>query len=293
MNETQQLDEIYTRLRAKKSIAALFTGLIIAEAVFLFAMAFIKPPLVFLGFAMLFLTAKPCRSYTKAYSDDYKESVVRHLTLDHCDFLQDLSFRPEEGLSAMEIGSLHIVDGDHFESKNLISARYHGVFFRQSDVSVTRTEFSADHTRDETTVFRGRILVFDLERPVAATLQILPKWAARLSKSRSLLPFGKQNDRVLTGDATFDQAYHVFCDDPAEVQRTVTAQMTAALMQLKQQLKSQMMLVFSEERLYIAISRNEDSFEGKIFGKISFEEDQKRILSDLRLICDFADALGL
>lgn len=280
------------KLKRKTTVSA-------AIAIFFFALTLlvglIRPgEYIILFFGLLVVSGILAGINNKRYAAYYKEHVVKEMTLDNCDFLDDLNFDTNAGIPEDEVMNLGVLHGDRYSSNDLITAKYKNVFFRQSDVYVGDVETDSDGHTHEYTVFQGRWMIFDFNKDFNWDLQVVSKNFTSASRLGGILSFGKKKTRkVELEDQAFNKAFRVFAQDEHEAFYILTPHIMEALLNLKAQIKSPLMLLFKGGKLHVAVNNGQDAFEGKIFGKFDLEADKARLLNDLKLITDFVDMLSL
>lgn len=231
---------------------------------------------------------------SKKYAAYYKEHVVSGMTLDDCDFLENVTFEPDRGISEEEVYALRIISGDTYSSNDLITATYKGVGFRQSDVYIGDITTDSDGDRHETTVFQGRWLVFDFNKSFDWNLQVISKGFTSAQRRGGILSFRQQRtERVKLENEEFNKRFRVFAEDEHEAFYILTPHVMEALLGLRESLNAPIMLFFTGGILHVAVYNNQDAFEGKLFGKLNMEEEKQKVLADIRLITDFVDELAL
>ncbi|MDO5441471.1 MAG: DUF3137 domain-containing protein [Bacillota bacterium] len=245
-------------------------------------------------FAIIVICGILAGKKNKEYQAYYKEHVVKNMTLDECEFLEDVSFDPNSGISRYEIEDLGVLRCDEYSSNDLITATYKGVAFRQSDVHMVDVTTDSKGNRSESTVFRGRWLVFDFNKDFNWNLELISKGFYSARRIGGVLSFGQtKTERVKLEDETFNKTFKVYAENEHEAFYILTPHIMQSILQLKEQLKAPILLTFAGGRLHIGVYNGKDAFEGKIFGKIDLEAEKQRMFEDLRLITNFVDELSL
>ena len=207
---------------------------------------------------------------------------------------EDVSFDPNSGISRYEIEDLGVLRCDEYSSNDLITATYKGVAFRQSDVHMVDVTTDSKGNRSESTVFRGRWLVFDFNKDFNWNLELISKGFHSARRIGGILSFGQtKTERIKLEDEAFNKTFKVFAENEHEAFYILTPHIMQSLLQLKEELNAPILLTFAGGRLHIGVYNGKDAFEGKIFGKIDIEAEKARMLSDLRLITNFVDELSL
>lgn len=289
--DPQVLNELQ-RLKKRTSITTLISIILFVLVV---VIGFIRPgEHIIAFFGLLVVSIILTGINNKRYSAYYKEHVVKNMTLEQCDFLDDLQFETDAGISEYEVMDLGVLHGDRFRSNDLITAKYKGVFFRQSDVYIGDVERDSDGDTHEYTVFQGRWMIFEFNKDFNWDMQVVTKNFTSANRLGGILSFGKKKtQKIELEDEAFNKAFRVFAQDEHEAFYILTPHIMEALLSLKTQLKSPIMLVFKGGMLHVAVNNGKDAFEGKIFGKFDINEDKARLLNDLKLITDFVDLLSL
>ena len=287
---------VYAELQRLKQRASIGTMAVIAgfASVILFAAVLKNTAAVPAAFFLLVIGALIANKSNKAYSAYYKEHVVRNMTLSGCDFLENVVFEPDGGILRQEVEELQVIHCDRFSSNDLITATYKGVPFRQSDVHMVNISHDKDGHQTETTVFKGRWLIFDFNKDFAWNLQVMSKSFHTANRIGGLFSIGRPRvSKITLENEAFNKQFRVFAEDEHEAFYILTPHMMEALMDLKNGLEAPIMLVFTGGVLHVAVYNSQDAFEGKLFGQLDLEEEKARMEQDLRLITGFVDELAL
>ncbi|MCQ2400199.1 MAG: DUF3137 domain-containing protein, partial [Clostridia bacterium] len=293
--------EVYEQLKKMKSKTEISAIAVFVSFGLTIAFAFIYGPLAFIGFGMVALSIVAYNKFNKEYTTYYKDNVVRKITAEDCDFLENFCFIPEAGIEPDEIYYLNAIYGDIFRSNDLITAKYKGVGFRQSDVYIGTYSHSSDGP-SETTYFMGRWMIFDFNKEFNWNMHVVSKWfysaKALTSGIGDKLGFveegvGVPKNHVRLENDEFNKTYKVYAENEQEAFYILTPHVVEALMNLKKAIRGHLMFIFAGGKLHVAVFNNRDAFEGKVFGNMDFDEEKKRILGDIKLITDFIDELSL
>ena len=65
--------------------------------------------------------------------------------------------------------------GDIYSSNDYVEGKYKGILFRQSDVHIQNESTDSDGNTTYTTVFRGRWMIFDFNKPFKANVEVAQK----------------------------------------------------------------------------------------------------------------------
>lgn len=208
-------------------------------------------------------------------------------------YFDDLVYIPEKGFDKSFVDSVGMIDtADRFRSNDYISGIYKNIKFEQSDVHIEErhTETDSDgHTSTYwVTILKGRMLVFDFNKEFKANVQV----ASRFFNARRL-PWGKKFHKVKMEDEEFNKLYGIFAQNEHDAFYILTPHFMEKLKDILKRLDCNMIFCFVDNRLYIAINNNTDSFEYNPLKPIDEDEIEESITNDIRVITDFVNDLSL
>ncbi len=286
------MEEIYSQLRHLKKRAAFSVAILLISLVAL-VITFWKWGawgFIFVGTAVI--SGIFSAITTKKYTACFKENIVRGALQE---VFTDLVFEPKRGLpSDVVFGTGMVQIGNRYSSNDLITGRYKGVNFTQSDVEIEEETSDSDGGSSSTTLFKGRWMIFEFNKDFRCDMQVVSRWFAGSRRKGGL--FTKKEDkldRLKFENEEFNKEFKVFAQDEQEAFYIMTPHMMESLLKLRREVKAPVMFMFVGGVLHIAVHNGKDAFEAKLFGKLDPETERQRILADIRVITDFVDDMEL
>ena len=204
----------------------------------------------FLGFlAVLIVGGLPslfafCLSLDR-YRSVYKKRFVRR-TLQT--YFSDLHYAPNRGIPQEVIEDLHMMNmGTGFSSEDYFQASYKGIRLEQSDVEIIK-----HGNRSTITLFRGRWIIVDFNKPLQTGIQIVQKGFF------ATVPPGFS--RIEMESETFNRDFFVFAQDAHDAFYILTPTLMERIENLRRE-NTALMLCFVGNQLHIAICDGRDHFE--------------------------------
>lgn len=287
------MDELFVKLQGLQKQAQFYCIPAIVLVIFIF-WAFLNGDVIWglIFIAALILFAICGTRALNEYKTLYKQNVVNAAL--HNVFT-DVYFEPREGISEQTVRNTGMMyTGDRFTSNDLITGKYNGVDFIQSDVHIeTKHTDSKGHTT-YTTIFKGRWMIFEFNKQFSCDLQVVSKFFGAAKRKGGI--FSKKEDKLhkveLENDA-FNKKFKVYSQSEHEAFYVLTPHIMEAILKLEAGCKGKIMLMFVGGALHIAVNNGKDAFEPPLFKKLEPEREQAAIVGDIRLITDFVDELRL
>ena len=244
----------------------------------------------FLGFGigalMAYFWANPVK---KEYVSRFKNEIVSHLLSKS---FEVTDFQPEACFDSEEVKGGYIVPiGNKYRGDDLISGRYKGVDFRQSDLYIQHVVHSGKHTHTYT-YFHGKYLILDFQKKeVEGYLQIREKesGAQKVSSFFSGMP---PVEKVQMESIEFNKHYEVRATHPHSVFYLLTPHFMETVEHLCERVEGQIGLSFQNGKLHIAVHNSKNAYEPPLFSPIP-ENFETQVLEESKIITDIIDVLIL
>lgn len=286
------MDEILIKLESMRKKAMTFVliaaALMIAGFVLVTTVGFLAFPLIIAGVVFIFVSVKASKNFAREYKSHIVSATLNEI-------FTDMQFSPKNGISCGTIDATGMMNtGDRFSSNDLITGKYNGVDFCQSDVHIEVESTDSDGNTTYSTLFQGRWMIFEFNKTFHCDMQVVAPFFGAAKRKGGLFS-RKENKmpRVKFENETFNKAFHVYAHDQQEAFYIMTPHMMEAILTLKQKCKSPIMLLFVGGSLHVAVNNHKDAFEPHLFRKIVPEKEKEYILSDIRVITDFVDEMKL
>lgn len=291
-NKTRSTDELYKQLRSmqRKYKISLWLFLICAVAavvLFITKGAWGFAPIVPAIPAVIYLTGVQ-KKYKKLFKDEVVEAVIAK-----CDFIDNIYYDADGGIAeCVVVGSGMLHSCDRYSASDFISGTYKGVNFEQSDIHLESTTSDADNTSSSSTMLRGRWMTYFARNKLPCKMQVVSKgfYADRGGKMKFI---GEKHPlpEVEEQDKEFSKKFKIYAADVQTGGEAVTRAFKDSLDALREKLGHPFMLSFEGNCVYLAVGGNVDSFEPKFSGKLDPEKEDERIMSEVKMITCFIDAM--
>ena len=205
----------------------------------------------------------------------------------------NITYNPDRGFTEEFIEKNNILyTGDAFDSNDYIEATYKNIKFVQSDIHISekREEKDSDGNTDVkwVTIFRGRLMIFDFNKPFKANLQVVSPNLCYMTLTRRT-----KYNKVTMEDPEFNKRFNVFAENEHEAFYILTPHFMERIKEITNKLDYPIMFYFSNSKLHIAIDDNSDSFEWDPLKPIDEKAILENITSDIKIITSFVDELNL
>ena len=287
------IEEVETlRKKAKKNS---LTGVFLSIGLAVLVSIITKGPFLFFFILIIgmiitsVVNKKPTRNFIMAFKETFvKKSLETVFT--------DLVYEPEKGLNSAVIANTRMMDmGDRYTSNDFISGKYKNINIVQADVHIEEEHQSTDSEGHTTTtwvtIFRGRWMVFDFNKPFKANIQVCQKgfgnsriynWGAKIKYKK-----------VMMEDQAFNNSFRTYAQDEHEAFYILTPALMEKIKKLTNNISGKLLFCFVDNKLHIGLQNGKDSFEHSIYKKIDEEKVTNEISQDIKLITNFVDELSL
>ena len=239
--------------------------------------------------AVLILYSIPYSKYKVIYKDYYVKKALESV-------FTNLEYKPNGGISESVIRDTEMMDmGDDYKSNDYISGKYKNINIEQADIEITeereRTNSDGEIEEYQVTLFKGKWMIFDFNKPFKANMQVKEK---SFSNSR-VSNWGKELKfkRVKLEDEEFDRYFKVYAQDEEEAFYILTPHFMDKIKKVSNSVSGELLFCFIDNKLHIGLYNNNDSFEPSLLSNLSEEQIKNNILGDIREITNFVDQLNL
>ena len=206
---------------------------------------------------------------------------------------QNVKYSPDKGFSESFVDEIGMINtSDRFNSNDYISGTYKGIKFEQSDMHIEEEHETTDSEGNKTTtwitIFRGRLMIFDFNKSFKSNIRVSTKYF-RADK----LPWSKKFSKIKMEDVEFNKLFSIYSQSEHEAFYILTPHFMEKIKTLTNNLNCGIMYAFIDNKLYIAIDNNTDSFEYNVFKVIDEQKINEDLSKDIRLITKFVEELNL
>ena len=205
------------------------------------------------------------------YNKSFKEDIVRR---ELESLLTDMLFEPNKSIDREFVEESQLFANiSGFSGNDLLSAKYNGRQFVQSDIHITRGGSYG-------VKFNGRFMLFDYNTISKESVWVHDK---RMKNS---------DGAIQTALDSFNKKFGIVSKDAVSAFRILTPQVVEGIVLASEKLKYPMSLAFLNDKIYIAIESG-DTLEGATEGDATFSEQLNKVKSDVQTICDMVETLYL
>lgn len=215
---------------------------------------------------------------SKEYANTYKQMISKYVLQDYFD---DAIYHPLEGFTPEEFRAAHLIQwrsGFSYHAEDLISGRYSGVAFRQSDVKITHQSGSGKNRHTVVDV-DGRLTRFQFEKDIRGRILIVT------DMHNAALESGLS--KVEMEDVEFNKQFDVYAPDAHSVYYLLTPHFMEYLKRLRS-IDRMLYISFDGKELYVLRSGKGGIFEPPS-GPLNVREEvakNRRELDEIRKLIE-------
>ncbi|MBP5512480.1 DUF3137 domain-containing protein [Candidatus Saccharibacteria bacterium] len=232
-------------------------------------------------FYVMAKTGDDHKTYINAYKYYFITSTFKKV-------FTDISYRHDLALPKEEIAKTAMMQmGDRYASNDYTVAKYKGIGFKQADVWIQEEHTDSDGDTTYTTIFRGRYIIFDLNKDFTKKLLVV-------SKNFNAEKHDKTFKRIELESNEFNKKFDVFAQDGFEAYYLLDPAVMERIMKLDELHDGRIMVCFSDNKMHIAINNNTDSFEPAPANKpIDEKKEFDKVINDIKVITNIIDEVKL
>ena len=205
----------------------------------------------------------------------------------------NLTYKPGEGIKEETLNKTNLFKtGDRYRSNDYITGTYKNIFFEQSDVHIEerheRKDLDGNKIVEYITIFKGRLLIFDFNKHFKAKLQISSK---NFQADKEI--HKKEFSQVKMEDEEYNKQFITLAENEHEAFYILTPTFILKIKNIYRELKCDIMFCFYNNKLFVAINNNKDSFEYNVFKKIKDEKFINNLTKDIEILTKLAEELNL
>ena len=239
-----------------------------------------------LGFVVTaIVTNKPTKEFRKLY----KDRVVGHA---FSNIFEDVVYTPDVGIDRQVIANTQMMNmGDVYRSNDHISAKYKGIGIEAADVEIEEQHTDSDGNTTYVTIFRGQWFIFDFNKSFKADLQVVDKHFG--SAKRGGLFSKKKFNKVELEDIEFNKIFKVYAEHDEDAFYVLSPGTMEKIKTLRNGTKGKILLCFINNKLHVGLYNGLDMFEPRIFKKVNLQQEEEKVLGQIKIITNFVDTLNL
>lgn len=206
--------ELYNKIKIIKlpGIILLLVGFvlsIIAAFDFNVPLIIISIMLILVGFVLVFIAAFRSNKASSLLKEKIFHNVLKKM------YGEEASYQPMNRLDEKEMTKTNQYrKPDAIKGQDLIIGSYKGVSFKTSDMTLQEIHTDSDGNTTTTTYFKGRYIIYYLNRTFNHTLSIIERKFLN-SRYSNKTPSGQKLIKVETESMAFNKKFDVRADDQA------------------------------------------------------------------------------
>ncbi len=202
------------------------------------------------------------------------------------EIFDNLNYNPNEGIAEEIVSKSGLIYlQDRFSSNDYISGTYKNINFEQSDVCVEKKEVDDDNNERWIITFLGRWMNFEFNKEFKTNVIIFD--------SKEYNWWRSYYDKIEMEDDEFNKTFSVYAQNEHEAFYILTPHFMERMKGIEKAINGRITFGFINNRLYIALNNDDDSFEYNILKPINEIEIKESIKNDIKIITDFVDELNL
>ncbi len=234
--------------------------------------------IAFLTVAKYYFKRKDKKSSRKYTVDDYKNYVIESAISDE---VEELVYEPYFGIPQSVFEDLNIIrKGSDYSSTDLITAKYHEIYFAQTNVKV--------ESRDNTVYFNGRWIIIDYPKKFSGKLTLPSKKHYGISNTKK----DKKLESIELENEDFNKMFDVSSSDQKLAYYLLKPHFMETLMYINQSLNNSLIFCFKDGLLYIGIDNISSAFAPN-YEKRDLNYDINKFRSDFTLISDLIELMKI
>lgn len=203
------------------------------------------------------VTALIYSHYEKRYKEGIKLLTVREIFEK---YFSNVTYDVDDGFTSEQVALTDIFQmGDHYETNDLVRGTYNGVNFSRSDVNTwSRRQVGKRSIVIE--YFVGQVFEFDFYKSIPSILKILNTNFSIMKRNSSGLGF----EKIEFEDDMFNSAFKSYTTNAQNAYYIMTPHYIEEVKKLNEILLADFVLLFKDNKVYIALFNQSDGLEPKI-----------------------------
>ena len=231
------------------------------------------------------VTNKPTKEFRKLYKDRVVGDAFSKI-------FEDVVYTPDVGIDRKVIADTQMMYmGDIYRSNDHISAKYKGIGLEAADVNIQEEHRDSDGDTTYVTIFSGQWFIFDFNKSFKADLQVVDKHFG--NAKRGGLFSKKKFNKVELEDIEFNKIFKVYAERDEDAFYVLSPGTMEKIKTLRNGTKGKILLCFINNKLHVGLYNGLDMFEPKIFKKVNLQQEEEKVLGEIRIITNFVDTLNL
>ena len=230
-------------------------------------------------------TKKELSTYQKNYKAYFVSQGLQKI-------FSNISYNHNDGMPR-EVVATAMNTGDIYRSNDLTTGCYKNINFTQADVHIQEKHTDSDGDTTYVTLFYGRFLVFDFNRNFTSNLQIASKYFCH-NTTHNLTKNGLKFSRIQTESSDFNRNFKIYAQNGVDALYILDPAFMEKIQKLYTNCKHEILLTFTDKKVYIAIDDKKDSFEPPMQKTpLNKTAETTKVENDIRVITNFIDSLNL
>jgi hypothetical protein len=259
-----------------------------------FALILVSVVLIVIGTLMKAAWKQKFAEFNKIF----KNNVVLALISEKMDVI---SYTPDSDMKKEEMDNSNLFREYNVHYGNdLLEATYNNTHFRMCDTKHIYQYTTYDEDDKPTTHnidrFKGRLMIIDYDAFCDTPVYVCEHTAKLLNKPSPYSLDDSEDTMLSTESPEFDKQFYVKCESQLDALRLLTPQVINGILDLRQKFSiyiKNIRFAFRDDKLYVAISSENDFMEAAEMSGITVTEQRDHIIKEINFITDVIDLLYL
>ena len=210
--------------------------------------------------------------------DDYKAYVIERAISSQ---VEELVYEPKFGLPQSVFKDINVIrNGNRYHTEDLVTGKFHGVYFVQSDLTV---EYHSD--KKTITYFMGQWVTIQYPKKFMGTVTIIDDRFVYGVKRKEL-------EKMELENPDFNKMFNVRASDMHLAYYLLTPQIMERLMYIRQNANGHVIVCFKDGMVHIGISNNKNSFEPNV-NNVNLYADIQKFQYEFSLVSGLIEILKI
>ena len=252
--------------------------------------------IIFSGFAYIGVGSIIYKLLIKDYRSEFKEKVIAPLIKEidqNLSYIPKIHIRPEHFTRS----KLFTSKPDRVNGNDYVSGSIDGVKIEFSDFHAEKRHQDSKGRTSWSTLFQGLFIISEFPKEFQGTTVVLPDRAERNFGEYlgSWLQSNNFNrDQLIKMDSVaFEKEFVVYGTDQVEARYILTPLLMEKILHYKKRINENILLSFTNKKIYIAIDYNDDLFEPSVFHSLLKYKIAMQYIETLYLAIGIVDELKL
>lgn len=231
---------------------------------------------------------------TKSFQNHFKDTVIEKLV----SFIApNLLYLKNSHITKFEYESSFLFPNevDKFNGSDLIEGKIDGVSLKFSNLHTLEEKRDSKGKTSYQTLFKGLFFIADFNKNFHSRTLVLPDNAEKFfgNFAHIFQALSSYGELIKLDNPTFEKEFVVYGFDQIEARYILSHSLMESILELKKLLKNEISISFNGSKIYIAVSKPTNSFEAKIYKKVTTFSEVQTYFQTISLMVDIVKVLSL